>query len=501
MPITNDLLQSRVKGLINEGLLTKEDYGLGNVLTSNQVNTSLGVAGLDANLKISASQIPPISINSLNDVQLSGVGDAQILAYDGASQKWKNTTNSSSGSGTLNQTEIVVGVGDASTNPQSVTLRGPVGTGTSVEPGNLVLQPPIGTGSWGSGNTIIRGADQNTISMPCIALASAYTSATFHSLEITLPTVSEFRNISIILHIITRGPTSSTPAISGITFTQLFATTIAQSLGMSVYYAQNISGSGLKNLTLTHDASATVAVYACFLESAAIPSTPITTTFSSATTSAVTISPTPNASDLCFDIVLYGTNTTNAPLDTTPTGQTIIEQTSSASFGGTSPYSFYSISYGQANSVMSRTYSSAVSGKHMAYRISSQRPATSASVISSDVLYVKNGTVISRPFPIKKSETTNMAPFLIKFLKPDSSRYQLVTSSLTTGTPYRTIIMPRADCLPLGTQFVFYTHSNTVTQIYIAPYSVKMLTLSSSDRIYSNPLIVVAHLNSSTSFA
>ena len=46
-----------------------------------------------------------------------------------------------------------------------------------------------------------------------------------------------------------------TPAISGITFTQLFATTIAQSLGMSVYYAQNISGSGLKNLTLTHDAS------------------------------------------------------------------------------------------------------------------------------------------------------------------------------------------------------------------------------------------------------
>lgn len=154
-------------------------------------------------------------------------------------------------------------------------------------------------------------------------------------------------------------------------------------------------------------------------------------------------------------------------------------------FGGSSPYSYMncmSYSYGtfstNGNLTMSRTYSTAVSGTHIGFLISSQRPANSAAATVTNTVQIVNGTLICRPFPIAKYEYTDLINTPIKFLKPTSPRFQQLECSFSGGAPRRIVLLPRADCLPLGTSFHFSVGSASTTQIYVLPYSYNLYSSS-----------------------
>lgn len=515
MPIHDSLLLQRVKNLITNNLLTKTDYNLGNVdntpddqkpvsgpqqaaidlkLNVSSVNSVNGVAGLDGTGKILVSKLPAINISSLADVQISSASDAQVLSFNAGSQKWQNSTTTG-GSGTLNQTEIVAGVGESTSNPQTVTLRGPTGSGINVRPGNLILQPPLGTGSYGSGNTVIQGsAEQNTVSMAYYLSTSRSTVLSSATHELVFPPLTgALKNTTLVLQIIARPATTMTPSIPGVPLTLLYSTN-AQGMTMAVYYSQNVTQTGAKTLTISNSPSAGTYVISNFLESANIPDTPTVSTFTNATSSSVVVSTAPTESDLVYDMVLCGTNTSTAPIETMPNNQTpLLQYSTNQAFSATSPYSYLSISYsyGTSGSTMARTYSAAVSGTHIAIRITSQRPPSSSVATTTDVLTITNGTFISRPFPAQVTETTAdiSGVYAIKIIKPNSARCQIINSTENTTSFYRLVILPRADCLPLGTTFFFMTNSNTKTSICIAPYSSQVLSLSASNNLYYNSSI------------
>lgn len=259
---SDDVLRHRLLNLISTGQFSKSDLALGSVdntadltkpvsvpqaavlstkLDANKVNAVNGVAGLDATGKLQSSQLPPLGISSLSDVVISSPVNNHVLTYDSASSKWANAA--ASGGGNINQTEIVVGVGESTSSPQTVTVRGPVGTGSSVEPGNLILQPPLGTGSYGSGNIVFQSSsDQNTVSLIYFSY-KANGSSTSSTMELYFPDSTSFKNVSIVVSVAAFPQTTPTISIPGVSFVTLLSSTTNTTAGesISLFYAQNVT--------------------------------------------------------------------------------------------------------------------------------------------------------------------------------------------------------------------------------------------------------------------
>lgn len=515
--VSDDLLRDRLVALVSNGKFSKADLALGQVddtsdlnkpissLTQNALNSKIplnfvgavnGVAGLDLSAKLFLSNLPNFSSSILTDFLISSPLANQVLTYNGV--KWVNA-DAGSGGGSLSQTPITLGLGDGTTNPQSVVMRGPRGVGTNVIPGDLTIQPPIGTGDLGSGSIKMQSYPSVSTSVIMYTQSSKSASTSF-TYELYFPEAGSFTNVSAIFTI--QNFPAATPSLSipGVTFTTLQTSLSNSTVGgsITIIYAQNTTATGTKTLTISNSVSSMTYFQICFLENAATPLLVTPVTFSSASSSSVTVTNVTNT-DLIFDTVIYGKNTSTTALHEAPANFISLPfYMSTSNAGGSSPYSYLSTCYrygGTGTITMSRTYTTNVSGTHVAFIIKSQRVSSSTQSNLLDSLTVNNGTVRVGPTPTGYTETSTFDTFMMRALKPSSPRLQQVRSTLTTPTAnyFRALLLPRADYLPLGT--VFYikpvTSGTNFFWCSIAPYGSQLTSNSTSNSLRFNATTVV----------
>jgi hypothetical protein len=497
------------QALSSNVVLTKTDIGLSNVdntadtskpvSTAQQtalnlkvdtatINTANGVAGLDASSKIAASQLPALSLgSSLSDVLVSTPADGQVLAYNTTSSKWINAAASGGGSANLAQTEIVVGVGDATTNPQTVTLRGPAGAGSNVAPGDLIIRAPAGTGPMGSGRVRFQ-----TSSTPNIgAVASSYKSTTTASASATadvfLPPTTFSSNVSIVVCIVTTSAaTVSSATISTTALTSFYSNIDTNnSTNVTYMYSPILSLTGAQTLTVNFSASTISSILTTVFENAnASGATVVSYAFGAAASGEFSFSAKSCTAfargDYILDLVLYGKNTTNN-FDTIPATQFYVHR---KTLEAASPYTTlsWSFKYAQAaglNNMRRSSYSVSTTGTHYVMVVPSLRPASSTAETFQDSLiidasgaqFLNNATTIF-------TRTTLNASTLLHYVTPSMRNIEIV-STLGSTSSYRTVTLPRADVLNIGTAIFVtgITSANTATNTnwYFVPFGSSLL--------------------------
>ena len=488
-------------------VVSKADFGLSNVdntsdaakpistaqqtalnlkVNTASVGVASGVASLDSGAKVPLAQIPNISVagGQISDIQVVTPTAAQVLSYDGT--KWTNTT--ASGGGNLAQTPVVVGVGEGTTNPQTVTIRGPAGTGTNVVPGDMIIQAPAGTGAWGSGKIRLQTAAKPMINLLYFHNGITVAALT-NTLEICLPPIGTFSNLSLLIAVM-NSPNATVssitiPGISGIT-TLSSNTNATLGASVTIAYVQNVTTTGSKIVSVTKSVSSISSISVIVIDSGDVPTAPVTQAFTSATSSSASVSGAIE-DDLVFDFIMYGKNTSATPIGSVPTNQKMIGNSATYSVSGPSPYSYYSMSLAPAPSsgslTMSRSYSAAVSGTHFAFTVPCLRPASTSTPTFQDVLVIDgNGIMKTLPLPNLLPETRSLDAFAPQFLTPTSSRYQTFTASFSNGSNWRTVYLPRADQLQIGTTF-YIKVTNVYCNVYICPVNTELSSTSTSSSL------------------
>jgi hypothetical protein len=466
--------------------LAKADVGLGNVdntsdaskpvSTAQQtalnlkvdtatINTANGVAGLDASSKISVSQLPALSLGgaSLTDVQVSAPTDGQVLAYNTTSSKWTNAA-ASGGGANLAQNEIVIGVGEATVAPTTVLLRGPQANGANVKPGDVIIRAEGGTGSWGSGTIRFQTAQAATVH-PILHFQTS-TQSTSVSYEVLVP--SGFSNVLALLIVSCQTSTSTVTAmtLNGTNFTSL--TTLANAAVGNItiaYLANPTSGSCAVTLSL----SSYVTSQLVFFENATIASDAVGQYLASGTLSSVNV-PNVQEGDFVLDYNMFRNSSPNTYLYSIPSAQSLYFTKSY----GITPYniSTMSTSAGVSGTVnMRRTYTSNTNALLVACRIQMYRntSSTTAATFSDAIVITGLGRqIMTQLVPTAFYESFEFTAVAgIKFLTPTSPRFQILKN--TTGSN-KTIVLPRADMLPIGTTFFFDTSASTSgSNIFVIP--------------------------------
>jgi hypothetical protein len=272
--------------------LTKTDIGLGNVdntsdaskpvstsqqtalnlkVNTSSVNAANGVAGLDASSKIAASQLPTIALSSLSDVTVSAPTNSQVLTYNGTA--WTNAA-AGGGSSSLAQNEIVIGVGETTTTPTTVMLRGPQGAGVSVAPGDVVVRAEGGTGSWGSGDIRFQSAAAQT---PYPVFTTYYSNSATTTASDYLYIPPGFSNLLAVICVANR---TNTITVSSVTLgaASFTAVNTATSAGVGRVSFYRLANPVTGTLTITFSAADTSASFLVLFENASTADNGVSTT-------------------------------------------------------------------------------------------------------------------------------------------------------------------------------------------------------------------------------
>jgi hypothetical protein len=436
----------------------------------------LGVAGLDASAKVPLAQIPNISVanGNISDIQVSAPAVTQVLTYDGT--KWTNSTVPSGGAN-LAYTPITVGVGDGTSAPQTVTLRGPVGAGADVTPGDLIIQAPAGTGGSGSGKIRFQTAAKPLFKPTPLYTAgiSPSSSVAISSLSTTVFVPSGISNCMMLAILTTSASATVNTFTFGGTAITILGTSSNATIGTySIGYVQNVSAGTTKTLSATVSASSMLDLNFILLENVYAVGGFVSQTITNATSASLTVNNV-LSNDLVLDFSFYR-NAVSSILNETPTPQVPILSLNNV-FGG-SPYKTWSISGtyvpddGQTTVTMNQTYASSITAFYCAFYIQRARPvASSTAATFTDVLVLDNNGVFSLPAneSLFTIETTDMTSTYVKVLTTTSPRIQKFTSTGTLTTPeVRLIILPDAETLSVGDQF-FISSSMTDRTLQVLP--------------------------------
>lgn len=507
LTVSNTDLKQRILSVIG-----KADFGLANVdntsdsskpvstaqqtalnlkVDKTSVNAASGVAGLDASSKISSNQLPALGLStSLNDVQISSAANAQVLTYDNASGKWKNAT-SSGGSANLTQNEIVIGVGESTTSPQTVTLRGPQATGTNVQAGDIVIRAEGGTGSCGSGKIRF----QTSAAATPYPIAHYKFSTTTASATSTIYIPTGFSNVLALLcvHSQTTSDAVTTMSLGGSALTSAFSTTSAAVGFIKFAYLINPTAGTLATITVNFSAAGTYNCNLLLFENAISVSDGVSQTIANGTLSTVTV-PNMIEGDMAVDCSAQRNTNIGSSTYTIPSTQSLISGIYYGP-GATSTVFTWTTSTNVVGgaTTMSRGYTTSVPALMAAVRVQMYRTASSTSPTFTDSLIITNTGRIYYPLslPTFAYETFQYGSTSTRYLTPTSPRVQILKN--TTGTN-KTIVLPRADLLPLGTTFVIDGSSGT-DSIYISPryggYGNAVYSSGFNSTSYGNTLGVV----------
>ena len=510
--VSNDDLKQRIVSVVG-----KADFGLSNVdntsdaskpvsseqqialnlkVNSSSVGVASGVASLDSGAKVPLAQIPNISVagGQISDIQVVTPTAAQVLSYDGT--KWTNTT-ASGGSANLAQNEIVIGVGEGTTNPQTVTLRGPTGTGTDVVPGDFIIQAPAGTGAMGSGKIQIQTATKPSTKPTILYSAgrSPSSGVAISSLSTSVIVPAGVTNCTVLAILTTSASaTVNTFTFGGTAITILGSSSNASIGTYSIGYVQNVSAGTTTTLSATVSTSSMIDLNYILVEKAFTIGGFISQTITSGTTASIAVNGVLD-NDLVLDFTFYK-NTSNAILNVVPSPQVPILNLSDT-FGGT-PYKIWSVSGtyvpdGQTTVTMNQTYSAATTAFYCAFYIQRDRQSSSAAVTFTDALILDNGrfTVPSIENNFTK-EVTDMTSTYVKVLTASSPRMQNITSTGTLTTPEaRLLILPDAETLTAGHQ-IYVTTAMTDRTLHILPRmsSPEVLSISSFNSGTNNQFLL-----------
>lgn len=337
--------------------------------------------------------------------------------------------------------------GDGTNAPQTVTIRGPQGSGANVQPGDLIIRAGGGTGSWGSGKIRFQNAQANTpypIYVTAV-LASATTSATRYVL---IP--NGFQNVLVMLCISTKTSTDTVTSmtLNGTNFTSAYQITSATSGFIKYAYLVNPTSG---TLTVTFGASTTGFVQIIVFENANLVADGSSQSTASGALVSASVS---NISegDLIFDNCIQINASPQIETYSYSNMQSLVESYTILTTGQITSTLTAPTTIGSAT--VSRSSVTNVPALLAAVRVQMYRnPSSTTSATFTDLLILNSTGKIYYPFskPDTMFEFTDFSSTLIKFLTPSSARFQIVRNQSISFS--KTIVLPRADQLPIGTKF------------------------------------------------
>lgn len=485
LSVSDDNLKNRLTALITAGKFSKNDLQLGNVdntsdlakpvstvvqsalnqkVSSSSVGAASGVASLDVSGKVPLAQIPSISVagGQISDIQVSAPTANQVLTYDGT--KWANAAAPSGGGTDLAQLEIVAGIGEATANPQQVVLRGPQAAGANIQANDVVLRAEGGTGAWGSGK--IRFQTSAAATVYPIYVSQANTSTASWSKYMYVPS-SGFSNQLLLLCL---HSTSTTDTISTMTMNSANFTTVSTSISATagiIKYAYLLNPTS-GTVTVNYSAAATHVCQLILFENADLVTDGVSQSTASGTQLSASV-PNVREGDMIIDYCLQRTSSYGVTTYSYPNSQSFmmsrLYSTNCQATGTTAILN----SVGTGTITMTRTFATAVPALLSAVRVQMFRASSSTVASFSDSLVVSNCGRLQYPLasPSDHYEFFDFGTTPLKFLTPTSPRFLIVRG---TNNNSRTIILPRADLLPIGTTFYINASINTSgNDFYIVP--------------------------------